>query len=184
MVAGILTLIVIFSIWLSLIYAQLKTGVPPMPAKSAEAEIAINLLSESMSGVDKKQGHAPVTGKTIYELGSGWGGLVSRLSKRFPEHQIVGYEISFLPYWVARWRLRRCKNVTLYRKDFLQAKLTDVAGVICYLMIKPMPKVADLLDRQLVSGTPVVSLAFWFRHRSPDRSTSFDQGPGVALYHW
>jgi len=31
---------------------------------------------------------------------------------------------------------------------------------MCYLMIKPMPKLADFLDRELIPGTPVVSLSF------------------------
>lgn len=56
-------------------------------------------------------------------------------------------------------------NVLLCRGNFYDCDLTDAQAVTCYLMIKPMPKLAGFLDRILTLGTPVVALSFWIRDR-------------------
>jgi len=151
------------------------TGVPPMSAGTAEAADVVELLKQA----DLREK------AVIYDLGCGWGSLVMALARAFPNAQIRGIEISPLPYWVARFRTRHLPNVILQRGDFYKFDLRDAQAVTCYLMIKPMPKLAVFLDRVLKPGTPVVSLTFWFR----GREAAFERnGPGLrgaaALYHW
>ncbi len=76
-------------------------------------------------------------------------------------------------------------NVLLRRGNFYDCDLTDAHAVTCYLMIKAMPKLAELFDRMLVPGTPVVSLSFWFRDRqvAASRESSGLLG-ATALYYW
>lgn len=160
---------------LSVLIYYFVTGVVPMSSSRSEAAEVVALLKE-----------AGVSGKAVlYELGCGWGMLVSALARAFPEAQIHGIEISPFPYWVACLRTRHLSNVRLRRGNFFDCDLRDADAVACYLMIKPMPKLAAMLDRRLPPGTPVVSLAFGFRGRQPAVVRKVSGLPGVAtLYFW
>jgi SAM-dependent methyltransferase len=168
-------LAVVGCLGLSLIVYQVLTGVPPMSSSRAEGADVVALL--------KLAELAP--GAIVYDLGCGWGGLAATLARAFPEAQIRGIELSPFPYGVARLRTRRLPNVALRRANFLKCDISDAGAVTCYLMIKPMPKLAARLDRMLADGTPVVALTFWFRDRQVSAQRS---GPGLrgaaALYVW
>jgi hypothetical protein len=168
-------LLVTFLACLSLLVFQGITGVPPMSSSASEAADVVALL---------KQANLPAQAN-VYELGSGWGSLVIALARAFPDARVRGIEASPLPYWVARFRTRKLSNVFLQRGNFHRCDLRDAHAVTCYLMIKPMPRLAAQLDRTLAAGTPVVSLTFWFRDREP---AALRPGSGLrgaaALYFW
>ena len=156
---------------LSLLLTQLRTGVPAMSASRAEAlEVAALLKAAGLA-----------ENAVIYELGSGWGAMAGVLAEAFPRARIRGFELSPLPFWISRLRLRRHSHVHLMRRDFFQADLTQADAVVSYLMIRPMPKLAALMDRELRPGTAVVSLAFWFRDRRPQQ---ISRSGTAALYLW
>jgi trans-aconitate methyltransferase len=160
---------------LSVLIYYFVTGVVPMSSSRAEAAEVITLLKEA--GVREQA--------VLYELGCGWGMLVSALARAFPEARIHGIEISPFPYWIARLRTRNMPNVRLQRGDFFVCDLRDADAVACYLMIKPMPKLAAFLDTMLKQGTPVVSLAFGFRDRQAAAVRKVSGLPGsAALYIW
>lgn len=168
-------LLIVLTLCLSILLFQLVTGVPPLSSNTLEGANVVALL--------KQAGLAE--GAVVCELGSGWGSLVIALARAFPTAQIRGVEISPLPYWVSRFRTRNMPNVLLRRGSFFDCDLTDAQAVTCYLMIKQMPRIAELLDRTLVPGTPVVSLCFWFRDREIAASVE-SSGPlsAAALYYW
>ena len=174
-VVSFVAVLVVFVLAASLLIFQAITGVPPMSSSSSEAADVISLLKEA---------DLPEQA-IVYDLGCGWGALVIALARAFPDARIRGIELSPLPYWVARWRTRKMPNVYLQRGNLYSLDLRDAQAVITYLMIKTMPKLADFLDRMLKSGTPVVSLTFWFRQR---QVAATRDGPGlrgaVALYYW
>jgi tRNA A58 N-methylase Trm61 len=146
-----------------------------MSSSAVEAADVVTLLKQAgLAG-----------GTVVYELGSGWGSLVIALAQAFPDAQVRGVEMSPVPYWVSRIRTRGMNNVSLRRGNFYDCDLTDAGAVTCYLMIKPMPKLAGVLDRMLAPGTPVVSLSFWFRDRevAASRDSSGLLG-AAALYIW
>ncbi len=71
----------------------------------------------------------------IFELGSGWGGLLITLAKKNPQREIVGYELSILP-WLSSVMLIKIlglKNVNVYRHNFLKADLSSASVIFCYL---------------------------------------------------
>jgi hypothetical protein len=172
---GAAILAITATVALSLLINYFVTGVVPMSSSRAEAAEVIALLTEG--GVSGKA--------VVYELGCGWGMLVSALARAFPEAQIHGIEISPFPYWIARLRTRHLSNVRLHRRNFFDCDLRDADAVACYLMIKPMPKLAAFLDTMLPLRTPVVSLAFGFRDRQAAAVRKVSGLPGVAtLYLW
>lgn len=86
----------------------------------------------------------------IYDLGSGWGNLVIRLAKRYPHRQIVGYELSILP-WLTSLVLKKrfgLSNLTLHRENFLKADLSHASVVMCYLYSEVMVAIKEKLDRE------------------------------------
>jgi len=172
---SIIALLFVVAAGASLLVFQGLTGVPPMSSNAAEARDVIALLKRA--GLPDKA--------VIYDLGSGWGSLIIALAQAFPDADVRGIEISPLPYWVSRLRTRNLRNVTLRRGDFYACDLSDARAVTCYLMIKPMPRLASLLDKALAPGTPVVSLSFWFRDR--DVAASLNNAGllgATALYYW
>jgi Methyltransferase domain len=172
---SLLAIFIVLGLGLSVLIVQAITGVPPHPSTRAEAADVAALL---------KQAALPEQ-SIIYELGCGWGSLAISLARAFPTARIRGIELSPLPYWVARFRTRNMPNVSLQRGNFYACDLRDADAVTCYLMIKPMPRLAAFLDSQLKPATPVVSLTFWFRDRA---ATAVRDGPGIrgaaALYNW
>jgi hypothetical protein len=160
---------------LSILIFQGITGVPPLSSNAVEAADVVALLKQA--GLAEQA--------VVYELGSGWGSLLIALARAFPKAQIRGIEMSPVPYWISRIRTRNMPNVLLRRGNFYDCDLTDAQAVTCYLMIKPMPKLAAFLDRMLAPGTPVVSLSFWFRDReiAASRESSGLLG-ATALYFW
>jgi hypothetical protein len=174
-IASLLAVVIVLAMGVSLLIFQGITGVPPMSSSTSEAADVVSLLKQA--GV--------ADGAIVYDLGCGWGSLVIALARAFPNAWIRGIEMSPLPYWVARFRTRKMANVFLQRGNFYAFDLRDAEAVTCYLMIKPMPKLADFLDRMLKPGTPVVSLTFWFRERE---AAATRDGPGLrgaaALYFW
>lgn len=171
----IVALLSVLALCLSILIFQVITGVPPLSSSSVEGADVVALLEQAGLAEDA----------VIYELGSGWGSLAIALARAFPAAEIRGIEMSPLPYWISRLRTRKLPNVRLRRGDFYRCDLTDAQAVTCYLMIKPMPKIAALLDRMLAPGTPVISLSFWFRDREVAASLK-SGGPlgAAALYYW
>ena len=174
-IVSFLVLVIVLGLGLSVLLFQAVTGVPPLSSSRAEAADVIALL---------KQAALP-DGAIIYELGCGWGALAIALANAFPTARIRGIELSPLPYWVARFRTRNMPNLALQRGSFYACDLADAQAVTCYLLIKPMPKLAAFLDTQIKPGTPVVALTFWFRDR---QTAAVRDGPGLrgaaALYDW
>ncbi len=166
---------VVFGVAVLLLIFYVASGAPPVPAKPSEVADAVALLKEA--GLSD--------GARVYELGCGWGTLAVAVARAFPKARVVGVEMSPIPYAVAAARAWRIPNLKVHRADFHDMSLKDADAVTCYLMIAPMVALARTLDRELRTGTPVVTLTFWFRDRVP---AAMRRGPGVrgdvALYYW
>lgn len=160
---------------LSVLLFYLRTGVPPVSTTRGEVDDVLLLLSKV---------ELPPAAK-IYELGCGWGTLATALAHRFPDANVVGVEISWVPYLISVLRASRIPNLRCMRADFNRVDLSDASAVTCYLMIAPMVPLARTLDAVLQCGTPVVTVSFFFRNRRPD---TVRKGRGlrgdVALYRW
>jgi hypothetical protein len=110
-----------------------------MPSSNKAYKAMMNLAEETGTG-------------TIIDLGSGWGSFIIPMAKRYPQRQLVGYELSLLP-WFTSCLLKKVlglKNITLHRQNFYQADLTNAEIVVCYLFPDAMTKIKNkLLNEQL-----------------------------------
>lgn len=126
-----------------------------MPTLPAAKKAVFALLPEKVEG-------------DIYELGAGWGNLAFSLAKRYPQNQIVAYELSPVPYLVCvlRKKLGGTKNLILKREDFLKADLSQAKWAVVYLYPGAMLK----LSQKLTAGTGVVSNTFFLPGRKASRT--------------
>lgn len=88
---------------------------------------------------------------TIIDLGSGWGNFVIAIAKSRPKRQVIGYELSLLP-WLISLLLKKIlglKNLSLYRENFYNVNLPLASVIVCYLYPQAMSKIqAKLLLEQ------------------------------------
>jgi hypothetical protein len=81
--------IILFSVFtvisLSVLYSTVKLGISPMPSSKKSYRVIATLIDETSVG-------------TIVDLGSGWGNFVIRIAKQYPHRQVIGYELSLLPW--------------------------------------------------------------------------------------
>jgi len=105
-----------------------------MPSSSKAYNTMMKLVDETGTGA-------------IIDLGSGWGNFVIRIAKRNPQRQIIGYELSLLP-WLTSTLLKKVlglKNLTLHRQNFYNANLPAASVLVCYLYPEAMSKIKNKL---------------------------------------
>lgn len=145
-----LTLLVfVFLAMISIVWSTLKTGISPMMSSSKACQAML-------ASIDR-----PTLGPVI-DLGSGWGTLVIALARKYPRQQVIGYELSWLPWMVSvilKYSLR-LNNLTLYRQDFMKAELSNASILFCYLFPGGMLSLHEKLNRELSSEMFIVSNTF------------------------
>lgn len=105
-----------------------------MPSSSKAYNTMMELVDETGTG-------------SIVDLGSGWGNFVIRIAKRNPQRQVIGYELSLLP-WLTSTLLKkvlRLKNLTLHRQNFYNVNLTGASVLVCYLYPEAMNRIKNKL---------------------------------------
>jgi hypothetical protein len=134
MILDVLLLITAIFITLSLIYSTIKLGISPMPSSSKAYDTMMTLVDETGSG-------------SIIDLGSGWGNFVIRIAKRNPHRQVIGYELSLLP-WITSKLLKKAlglNNLTIHRQNFYNVNLSNSSVLVCYLYPEAMEKIKNKL---------------------------------------
>lgn len=163
----------ILLISLLIVISTLQTGISPMPSSRKAFNSVLTLVEE--------------TGNThLVDLGSGWGNVVIRLAKDYPERQVYGYELSIIP-WLISTLLKKAfhlDNLTLYRDSFLDARLPNKTTMICYLCPELMDKLAKKLSKENHVGSYLISNTFALPSNTPIKqlkSSDFFRSP-VYLY--
>lgn len=125
--------------------AVLLVGAPYMPTLAKGRKQALDLL-----------GLQP--GQTLYELGSGDGGLLKDAAQR--GLKVVGYELNIFLVITSRlrtWRYR--KQVKIVWGNFWTADLSKADGVFVFLLDRFMPAL-DAKIKKEGKGLKLVSHAF------------------------
>ena len=129
-----------------------------MPSSSKAYNAMMTLADETGSGA-------------IVDLGSGWGSFVIPIAKKNPQRQVVGYELSLLPWFISVLlkKILGLKNLSLHRQNFYHANLPTASVLVCYLYPQAMNKIkAKLLLEQpavdfLISNN--FALPSWQSHK-------------------
>jgi len=134
---------------ISIVLTSMKTGISPSPSSGKTLRAIVAATENSGTG-------------PIVDLGSGWGTLVIALAGKYPHRQVAGYEVSFIPWLFSSIRksLSGLDNLTIYRKDFLNAALSDASVLTCYLFPGGMVSLKDKLERDNMRQVLIVSSTF------------------------
>lgn len=174
---GIALMVLVLSAMLSIVVSTLRTGISPMPSSAKARRGMMRLISE----VADNQ-----TNYTIVDLGSGWGHLVVPLARRFPQHHVVGYELSWLP-WLVSWSLKqalRLDNLTLYRRDCFKAELRGADIITCYLFARAMAKLAKTLEDDDLQPRWLVSNFFALPMTEPEQTFQLKDLYQTRIYRY
>ncbi len=164
----LVTTLIIFFIMLIIIIIELQSrisGTIPAPTWAKTRNRMIDLFPESPDG-------------DILELGCGWGSTVLALSKRFPNHHVIGYEITTLPFWMSKLRiaLSRRKNITILQKNFMADSFENAGAIFTYLTFRHMKNLEPKFIAELKESAVVVSHSFPLPNIPPATTEIFREG--------
>ncbi|MCX6789652.1 MAG: class I SAM-dependent methyltransferase [Candidatus Gribaldobacteria bacterium] len=100
-------------------------------------------------------------GQKIYDLGCGDGRLVVAAGEAGAV--AIGFEISLLPYSIAKWRILSSpfkKKCSIKFRDFWRADLSNADIVYFFLMPKIFTKIKNKLEKELKPGAKVIIYAW------------------------
>jgi hypothetical protein len=160
-------------VMVSILIGVVRTGISPMPSSRAALKEILDFTADSGEG-------------PIFELGSGWGTLAIPLARAHPNRPVVCYELSTLPWLFSVFRARgsRLGNITVRRRDFQQADLSEAAVVICYLYPQGMTRLQPKLERELSPGAVVVSNTFALPGWKPTHHVKLDDMYRTSVYRY
>jgi hypothetical protein len=156
---------------ISIVLASMKTGISPSPSSGK--------VSRAMIAAVENSGTGP-----IIDLGSGWGTLVIAFARKYPHRQVVGYELSLVP-WVfslIRKKISGLSNLTLYRKDFRDADFSDAAVLTCYLFPGGMVSLKEKLEQDNIDEVLIVSSTFALPSSEPTKVIHVKDIYGTPIY--
>ena len=83
-------------------------------------------------------------------------------ARAFPQRSVIGYEVSVVPWAVARalGRLLGLRNLSFQRRDFREVDLGHADVLLCYLFRGGMAQLAQRLDTPRRRPQLVVSNSF------------------------
>ncbi len=131
-------------IMLSIVIDTIRYGISPMPSPRSCHSVLRDYLPDVSDG-------------KVYDLGSGWGGVLRVLKTRYPANEIIGIEGSMIPALISRLCLR---NVKVKRENFFDQTFQDACFVYCYLYPKAMERLSKKLKQELPKGTYLISAVF------------------------
>ncbi len=167
----IVIILFILFVGMSVVLTSMKTGISPMPSTGNACQ--------AMLAATKNSGKGPVA-----DLGSGWGNLVIALARKYPDREIIGYELSLVPWLFSLIRkyILRLNNLTLYRKDFLKADLSNVSVLLCYLFPGGMLSLEEKLREDINSEILIVSSTFALPSFNPTNVIRLDDIYSTPIY--
>ena len=160
-----------FLIFLFLYWSTFRTQVPFYPSNLAVWDAVADLLPK-----DK--------GVHVIDIGSGLGGLILNLSKRFPHSQFLGIEIAPLPWLVSKLRAHLARSPAYFmRGDYGNLNFAEYDLVFAYLSPVAMRALWEKARTEMRSGAMLLSYEFLI----PDVEPTFTVSPAAnipKIYGW
>ncbi len=178
-------LIFVLAAGLSIVVSTLRTGISPMISSGKACRAMLAVVDDT---INSPVNNNPSTNGPLIDLGSGWGTLVIAVARKYPNRQVIGYELSWLPWFISiiRKYSLRLDNLTIYRQDFNKADLSRASILLCYLFPGGMTTLHEKLKRELFNKVVIVSNTFALPSCQAIKVTRLKdiyQTP-IYLYHW
>lgn len=148
-----------------------------MPSAPQTRKAIINNLKSEINNDD---------GIKIIDLGSGWGGLCSKLSKHFPKAKIEGIEISPIPFLTSKifQYLYPFRHYRIKRNDLFKMDISSYDVIICYLSPYHMDRFENDLLTQCKSGTILYSQGFPLKNKTAEAVIEIPYSLEKKLYKY
>ncbi len=119
------------------------------------------------------------------DLGSGLGGLLLDLEKRFPQGEFTGVELAPASWAISRLRAALSgSRVRFLRQDYAALDLSGYDAVFAFLSPAAMPALWQQVCAQMRPGSSFMSLSFAAGDRAPDAVVTLAPHPRHRLYVW
>ncbi len=166
-----LIIILILFAGLSIFITSMKTGITPMPSSGKARRAVVSAVENTGSG-------------PIIDLGSGWGSFVIALARRYPDRQIIGYELSIVPLYFTAFlkKILKLDNIKLRHENFLTADLSNASVLVCYLFPGGMESLKKKLLSELKNDTRIISCLFAFPSCTPSHVIRIDDMYNTPVY--
>ncbi len=175
-----LVLVFVLLVGLSIVWSTLQTGISPMMSSGKACQAMLDAMEVSEKEVSEKE--------PLIDLGSGWGTLVIAVARKYPDQQVIGYELSWFPWLVSviRKSVLRLDNLRLYRQDFNKAELGRAAILFCYLFPGGMVDLHKKLKRERFNEILIVSNTFALPSCQPAKIIRLEDiyKTPIYVYHW
>jgi len=114
----------------------------------------------------------PKEGDRVFDLGCGFGKVVLRLAKRYPNVYFTGVEVDPIKFLWCKLAIRANHlggRVEVVRENLLRMDLSDASGIFVFLSRET--SIMDRLQKKVFAetreGTKVVSYVHKFKHWTP-----------------
>ena len=144
---------VIFEYYVIFCFVRSKMGkYPPfVPTKKAMLEEIRNAADPFLIAQEHKN---------VVEPGCGDARILKTLADAYPQHSYVGYEWDYVPYFLARFKTRKYKNIKIERKNFMLADYTAVGLVVLFTGNEIAQELSVKLRQDLPQGATIISESF------------------------
>ena len=149
----LLIVAVVFEYYVIYTFIKSKMGkYPPfVTTKKAMLEVISNAAAFTLSSEETKN---------VVEPGCGDARILKTLADKYPQHNFVGYEWDRFPYFLAKIKTRKYKNIKIERKNFMTADYTDVKLVVLFTGNEIAQELSSKLRQDLPKGAIVISESF------------------------
>lgn len=170
---------IVFLLGLSILWSTLTTGISPMMSSATARRAMLEALDRSSE--------LPAS-EPIIDLGSGWGTLIIAAAKKYPKQQVIGYELSWLP-WIFSvcWKcILGLDNLTIYRKNFNKFDINHANVLFCYLFSEAMAILEQKLTQERSDNIVIISNTFALPNNKPSDTIQLDDfhRTKIYTYHW
>jgi len=122
-------------------------------------------------------------GEKVYDLGCGDGRLLFAAAEKGAN--VMGYEISLLPFCIAKIRqlfFEKKANTRILFRDFWHVDLSQADIVYFFLMPKVYAKLKEKLEKELKPGAKVIAYVWPIDDWAPQRISSLKGAQKIYLY--
>jgi precorrin-6B methylase 2 len=126
------------------------------------------------------------SGSVLYDLGCGDGRILISAVKKYPDTKAVGVEIALLPYFLAKIRTRKYKNILIKRENIFETDLSQATHIFVYLYPGVVNKLILNIKQKCKAGTKIISGDFQIKDLNPEKIINIEsnssRGKNVFIY--
>ena len=163
---------VIFTIvWIMVATGALAglSAAPWVPTKRREKKLLVKEL-----GIQ--------SGQVIYDLGCGTGTILFALAQKNANAIFIGFEISIIPYLIAKLRAVRYKNVEIRYKNLFKQQVNDADLIIIFLLTKAYDRLKAKFKLELKHEAQIIVQGWAMENIKPSKMLKTDKALPFYIY--